>query len=185
MQAGEIRNGTTFDLEGNVYQVIWFQHVKPGKGAAFVSTKLRNVITGGVIEKTFRPTEKLDEAFVDRRDMTYSYADGDLYYFMDNETYEQVPIGKDIVGDALKFVKENEICKVCSYKGSVFSVEPPLFVELQIIDTEPGFKGNTATNATKPAIVETGAKVMIPLFIDNGEYIRIDTRTEEYLSRVK
>ena len=185
MQAGEIRNGTTFDLEGNVYQVMWFQHVKPGKGAAFVSTKLRNVITGGVVEKTFRPTEKLDEAFVDRRDMTYSYADGDLYYFMDNETYEQVPIGKDIVGDALKFVKENEVCKVCSYKGSVFSVEPPLFVELQIIDTEPGFKGNTATNATKPAIVETGAKVMIPLFIDNGEYIRIDTRTEEYLSRVK
>ncbi|MBQ9910804.1 MAG: elongation factor P [Lachnospiraceae bacterium] len=185
MQAGEIRNGTTFDLEGNVYQVIWFQHVKPGKGAAFVSTKLRNVITGGVVEKTFRPTEKLDEAFVDRRDMTYSYADGDLYYFMDNETYEQVPIGKDIVGDALKFVKENEVCKICSYKGSVFSVEPPLFVELQIIDTEPGFKGNTATNATKPAIVETGAKVMIPLFIDNGEYIRIDTRTEEYLSRVK
>jgi len=185
MQAGEIRNGTTFDLEGNVYQVIWFQHVKPGKGAAFVSTKLRNVITGGVVEKTFRPTEKLDEAFVDRRDMVYSYADGDLYYFMDNETYEQVPISKDIVGDALKFVKENEVCKVCSYKGSVFSVEPPLFVELEIIDTEPGFKGNTATNATKPAIVETGAKVMIPLFIDNGEKIRIDTRTEEYLSRVK
>ena len=185
MQAGEIRNGTTFDLEGNVYQVIWFQHVKPGKGAAFVSTKLRNVITGGVVEKTFRPTEKLDEAFVDRRDMVYSYADGDLYYFMDNETYEQVPISKDIVGDALKFVKENEVCKACSYKGSVFSVEPPLFVELEIIDTEPGFKGNTATNATKPAIVETGAKVMIPLFIDNGEKIRIDTRTEEYLSRVK
>ncbi|MBQ6036569.1 MAG: elongation factor P [Lachnospiraceae bacterium] len=185
MQAGEIRNGTTFDLEGNVYQVIWFQHVKPGKGAAFVSTKLKNVITGGVVEKTFRPTEKLDEAFVDRRDMVYSYADGDLYYFMDNETYEQIPIGKDVVGDALKFVKENEICKVCSYKGSVFSVEPPLFVELQIIDTEPGFKGNTATNAMKPAIVETGAKVMIPLFIDNGEVIRIDTRTEEYLSRVR
>ena len=185
MQAGEIRNGTTFDLEGNVYQVIWFQHVKPGKGAAFVSTKLRNVITGGVVEKTFRPTEKLDEAFVDRRDMVYSYADGDLYYFMDNETYEQIPIGKDVVGDALKFVKENEVCKVCSYKGSVFSVEPPLFVELQIIDTEPGFKGNTATNALKPAIVETGAKVMIPLFIDNGEVIRIDTRTEEYLSRVR
>ena len=137
------------------------------------------------MEKTFRPTEKLDEAFVDRRDMVYSYADGNLYYFMDNETYEQIPIGKDVVGDALKFVKENEICKVCSYKGSVFSVEPPLFVELQIIDTEPGFKGNTATNAMKPAIVETGAKVMIPLFIDNGEVIRIDTRTEEYLSRVR
>jgi len=185
MQAGEIRNGNTFDLEGNVYQVIEFQHVKPGKGAAFVRTKLKNVITGGVIEKTFRPTEKLDEAFVERKDMAYSYADGELYYFMDNETYEQLPIGADVVGDSLKFVKENEICKVCSYKGSVFSVEPPTFVELVITDTEPGFKGDTATGATKPAIVETGAKIMVPLFIDNGEVIKIDTRTEEYLSRVK
>lgn len=185
MQAGEIRNGNTFDLEGQVFQVIEFQHVKPGKGAAFVRTKLKNVITGGVIEKTFRPTEKLDEAFVDRKDMTYSYKDGDLYYFMDNETYEQVPIAADVVGDSLEFVKENEICKVCSYKGSVFSVEPPLFVELAITDTEPGFKGDTATGATKPAIVETGAKVMVPLFIDNGEIIKIDTRTREYLSRVK
>lgn len=185
MQAGEIRNGNTFDLEGQVFQVIEFQHVKPGKGAAFVRTKLKNVITGGVIEKTFRPTEKLDEAFVDRKDMTYSYKDGDFYYFMDNETYEQIPIGTDVVGDSLEFVKENEICKVCSYKGSVFSVEPPLFVELVITDTEPGFKGDTATGATKPAIVETGAKVMVPLFIDNGEVIKIDTRTKEYLSRVK
>ena len=185
MQAGEIRNGNTFEFEGNVFQVIEFQHVKPGKGAAFVRTKLKNVITGGVVEKTFRPTEKLEDAFVERKDMTYSYVDGDLYYFMDNETYEQLPIGKDIVGDTLKFVKENEICKVCSYKGNVFAVEAPLFVELQIIDTEPGFKGDTATGATKPAIVETGAKIMVPLFIDNGEVIKIDTRTEEYLSRVK
>ncbi len=185
MQAGDIRNGNTFEFEGNVFSVVEFQHVKPGKGAAFVRTKLRNVITGGVVEKTFRPTEKLEDAFVERKDMTYSYVDGELYYFMDNETYEQIPIGKDIVGNSLKFVKENEICKVCSYKGSVFSVEPPLFVELVITDTEPGFKGDTATGATKPAIVETGAKIMVPLFIDNGEVIRIDTRSEEYLSRVK
>ena len=185
MQAGEIRNGNTFEFEGNVFSVIEFQHVKPGKGAAFVRTKLKNVITGGVVEKTFRPTEKLEDAFVERKDMTYSYIDGDLYYFMDNETYEQLPIGKDIVGDTLKFVKENEICKVCSYKGNVFAVEAPLFVELEITDTEPGFKGDTATGATKPAIVETGAKIMVPLFIDNGDKIRIDTRTEEYLSRVK
>lgn len=185
MQAGDIRNGNTFELEGNVFQVVEFQHVKPGKGAAFVRTKLKNVITGGVVEKTFRPTEKLEEAFVERKDMAYSYNDGDLYYFMDNETYEQIPVAKDIVGDSLKFVKENEICKVCSYKGSVFAIEPPLFVELVITDTEPGFKGDTATGATKPAIVETGAKIMVPLFIDNGEVIKIDTRTEEYLSRVK
>lgn len=185
MQAGEIRNGNTFEFEGNVFQVVEFQHVKPGKGAAFVRTKLKNVITGGVVEKTFRPTEKLEDAFVERKDMTYSYVDGELFYFMDNESYDQVPIGKDIVGDSLKFVKENEICKVCSYKGNIFSVEPPLFVELEITDTEPGFKGDTATGATKPAIVETGAKIMVPLFIDNGEIIRIDTRTEEYLSRVK
>lgn len=185
MQAGEIRNGNTFELEGNVYQVIEFQHVKPGKGAAFVRTKLKNVISGGVVEKTFRPTEKLEDAFVERNDMTYSYNDGDLYYFMDNETYEQLPVGKDIVGDSLKFVKENEVCKICSYKGNVFSVEPPTFVELAIIDTEPGFKGDTQTGATKPATVETGAVVQVPLFVDQGEVIKIDTRTEEYLSRVK
>ncbi|MBR6405605.1 MAG: elongation factor P [Lachnospiraceae bacterium] len=185
MQAGEIRNGNTFELEGNVYQVIEFQHVKPGKGAAFVRTKLKNVISGGVVEKTFRPTEKLEDAFVERNDMTYSYNDGDLYYFMDNETYEQLPVGKDIVGDSLKFVKENEVCKVCSYKGSVFSVEPPTFVELEIIDTEPGFKGDTQTGATKPATVETGAIVQVPLFVDQGEVIKIDTREGIYLSRVK
>ena len=185
MQAGEIRNGNTFELEGNVYQVIEFQHVKPGKGAAFVRTKLKNVISGGVVEKTFRPTEKLEDAFVERNDMTYSYNDGDLYYFMDNETYEQLPVGKDIVGDSLKFVKENEVCKICSYKGSVFSVEPPTFVELEIIDTEPGFKGDTETGATKPATVETGAVVQVPLFVDQGEVIKIDTREGIYLSRVK
>ncbi len=185
MQAGEIRNGNTFELEGNVYQVIEFQHVKPGKGAAFVRTKLKNVISGGVVEKTFRPTEKLEDAFVERNDMTYSYNDGDLYYFMDNETYEQLPVGKDIVGDSLKFVKENEVCKICSYKGSVFSVEPPTFVELEIIDTEPGFKGDTQTGATKPATVETGAVVQVPLFVDQGEVIKIDTREGIYLSRVK
>ena len=185
MQAGEIRNGNTFEYEGIVYQVLEFQHVKPGKGAAFVRTKLKDVIGGGVVEKTFRPTEKLEDAFVERSDMVYSYQDGDLYYFMDNETYEQLPVGKDIVGDALKFVKENEVCKICSYKGKVFSVEPPTFVELAIIDTEPGFKGDTATGATKPATVETGAVIKVPLFIDNGEIVKIDTRTEEYLSRVK
>ena len=185
MQAGEIRNGNTFEFEGNVYQVVEFQHVKPGKGAAFVRTKLKNVINGGVVEKTFRPTEKLEDAFVERSDMVYSYSDGDLYYFMDQESYEQVPIGSDVVGDALKFVKENEICKICSYKGNIFSVEPPTFVELEITDTEPGYKGDTQTGAMKPAIVETGAKIMVPLFVDNGEIVKIDTRTEEYLSRVK
>lgn len=185
MQAGEIRNGNTFEFEGSVYQVVEFQHVKPGKGAAFVRTKLKDVIGGGVVEKTFRPTEKLDEAFVERKDMVYSYADGELYYFMDNETYEQIPVGKDVVMNSLKFVKENEVCKLCSYKGKVFSVEPPLFVELEIIDTEPGFKGDTATGATKPATVETGAVIKVPLFVDQGEIVKIDTRTEEYLSRVK
>ena len=184
MQAGEIRNGNTFDIDGNVYQVLEFQHVKPGKGAAFVRTKLKNVITGGVVEKTFRPTEKLDDAFVERKDMTYSYMDGELYYFMDNETYEQLPVGKDIVGDSLKFVKDNEMVKICSHKGNVFSVEPPLFVELEVTDTEPGFKGDTATGAQKPAIVETGAQINVPLFINIGDFIKIDTRTEEYLSRV-
>lgn len=185
MQAGEIRNGNTFEFEGDVYQVIEFQHVKPGKGAAFVRTKLKNVISGGVVEKTFRPTEKLEDAFVERKDMAYSYNDGDLYYFMDNETYEQIPLGKDVVGDSLKFVKENEVCSLSSYKGNVFAVEAPNFVELEITDTEPGFKGDTQTGATKPAVVETGATVKIPLFVDQGEIIRIDTRTGEYLGRVK
>ncbi len=182
--AGDFRNGVTIELEGNVYQIIEFQHVKPGKGAAFVRTKLKNIKSGGVVEKTFRPTEKCPKAHVDRKDMQYLYKDGDLYYFMDSETYEQVALSQDAVGDALKFVKENEVCKVCSHKGEVFSVEPPLFVELVITDTEPGFKGDTATGATKPATVETGAQVQVPLFVDQGETIKIDTRTGEYLSRV-
>ena len=184
ISAGDFRNGVTIELEGNVYQIIEFQHVKPGKGAAFVRTKLKNIKSGGVVEKTFRPTEKCPKAHVDRKDMQYLYNDGDLYYFMDQENYEQVALNGDAVGDSLKFVKENEVCKVCSHKGEVFSVEPPLFVELVITETEPGFKGDTATGATKPATVETGATVQVPLFVDQGETIKIDTRTGEYLSRV-
>ncbi len=182
--AGDVRNGLTVEVEGGVYQVIEFQHVKPGKGAAFVRTKLKDVRNGGVVEKTFRPTEKLEEARIDRSDMQYLYNDGDLYYFMDVTTYDQIALSKEQIGDNLKFVKENEMCKIMSYKGEVFSVEPPTFVELEITETEPGFKGNTATGATKPAIVETGAQVMVPLFIDQGTKIKIDTRTGEYLSRV-
>ncbi len=184
ISAGDFRNGITIELEGSVYQIIEFQHVKPGKGAAFVRTKLKNVINGGVVERTFRPTEKCPQARIDRKDMQYLYSDGDLYNFMDTETYDQVALNGDTVGDALKFVKENEMVKVCSYNGSVFAIEPPLFVELEITDTEPGFKGDTATGASKPAIVETGAKVMVPLFVNQGEVIKIDTRTGEYLSRV-
>ena len=184
MQAGEFRNGVTFELDGNVLQVIEFQHVKPGKGAAFVRTKMKNVITGAVTERSFNPTDKVEEAFVERRDMQYLYNDGDLYYFMDTETYDQVALNSETVGDALKFVKENEMCKICSHNGSVFSVEPPLFVELEITETEPGFKGDTATGASKPATVETGATVAVPLFVNQGDKIKIDTRTGEYLSRV-
>ena len=184
VSAGDFRNGITIEFEGNVYQIIEFQHVKPGKGAAFVRTKLKNIINGGGVEKTFRPTEKCPQARIDRKDMQYLYSDGDLYNFMDTETYDQIALNADAVGDALKFVKENEMVKMCSYNGNVFAIEPPLFVELQITETEPGFKGDTATGATKPAIVETGAKVMVPLFVDNGEVIKIDTRTGEYLSRV-
>ncbi|MCD7724360.1 MAG: elongation factor P [Clostridiales bacterium] len=184
ISAGDFRNGITIEFEGNVYQIIEFQHVKPGKGAAFVRTKLKNIINGGVVEKTFRPTEKCPQARIDRKDMQYLYSDGDLYNFMDTETYDQIALNADTIGDALKFVKENEMVKICSYNGNVFAIEPPLFVELEITETEPGFKGDTATGATKPAIVETGAKVMVPLFVDQGEVIKIDTRTGEYLSRV-
>ncbi|MCR4850609.1 MAG: elongation factor P [Lachnospiraceae bacterium] len=184
ISAGDFRNGITIELEGSVYQIIEFQHVKPGKGAAFVRTKLKNVINGGVVEKTFRPTEKCPQARIDRKDMQYLYSDGDLYNFMDVENYEQIALNQDTVGDSLKFVKENEMVKVCSYNGSVFSIEPPLFVELAITDTEPGFKGDTATGATKPATVETGAQVAVPLFVEQGDVIKIDTRTGEYLSRV-
>lgn len=184
VSAGDFRNGVTIELEGSVYQIIEFQHVKPGKGAAFVRTKLKNVINGGVVEKTFRPTEKCPQARIDRKDMQYLYADGDLFTFMDVENYDQISLNSDTVGDSLKFVKENEIVKVLSYNGSVFSIEPPLFVELAITDTEPGFKGDTATGATKPATVETGAQVAVPLFVELGDVIKIDTRTGEYLSRV-
>ena len=185
ISAGDFRNGVTIEYEGNVYQIIEFQHVKPGKGAAFVRTKLKNIISGGVVEKTFRPTEKCPTARIDRKDMQYLYNDGDLYNFMDTETYDQVALTADQIGDALKFVKENEVVKMLSHNGEIFSVEPPMFVELEITDTEPGFKGDTATGATKPAIVETGAQVMVPLFVEQGEVIQIDTRTGEYLSRVK
>ena len=184
ISAGDFRNGVTIELEGNVYQIIEFQHVKPGKGAAFVRTKLKNIKNGGVVEKTVRPTEKCPQAHIDRKDMQYLYNDGDLYYFMDVENYEQIALSTDDIGDALKFVKENEMVKVCSHKGSVFAVEPPLFVELEITETEPGFKGDTATGATKPATVETGATVYVPLFVEQNDVIKIDTRTGGYLSRV-
>ncbi|MDY6313972.1 MAG: elongation factor P [Clostridia bacterium] len=183
ISAGEFRNGVTFELDGNVFQVVEFQHVKPGKGAAFVRTKLKNVITGGVVEKTFRPTEKMPKAHIDRKTMQYLYEDGGLYYFMDLESYEQIPLSADQVGDSLKFVKENEEVLLLFYKGSVFGIEPPNFVELEITDTEPGFKGDTATGASKPATLETGAIVNVPLFVGPGEKIRIDTRTGEYMER--
>ncbi|PWL55937.1 MAG: elongation factor P [Clostridiales bacterium] len=185
ISAGEFRNGVTFDMDGQVMQIIEFQHVKPGKGAAFVRTKLRNVISGAVVERTFNPTDKFPPAFVERKEMQYLYSDGDLYYFMDLETYEQLPVNGSILGDEFKFVKENMNCKILSYKGSVFGVEVPTFVELEVTDTEPGFRGDTATNVTKPATLETGAMIKVPLFIDNGDILKIDTRTGEYLERCK
>ncbi len=181
--AGDFRNGVTFEMDGNVYSIIEFQHVKPGKGAAFVRTKIRNVISGAVTEKTFNPNDKYPTAYIERKDMQYLYEDGDLYYFMDLESYEQIPISANVLGDGFKFVKENMDCKVLSYKGNVFGVEPPNFVELQVTKTDPGFAGNTATNATKPATLETGAEIKVPLFINEGEMIRIDTRTGEYMER--
>ncbi|MDO5409009.1 MAG: elongation factor P [Lachnospiraceae bacterium] len=184
LSAGDFRNGITIEYDNNIYQIIEFQHVKPGKGAAFVRSKLKNIINGGVVEKTFRPTEKFEEARIDRVDMQYLYNDGDLFYFMDMNTFEQIGLNQEQIGDALKFVKENEMVKIISHKGNVFAVEPPLFVELEITDTEPGFKGDTATGATKPATVETGALVYVPLFVNLGDKIKIDTRTGEYLSRV-
>ena len=183
--AGEFRNGKTFEMDGKVMQVVEFQHVKPGKGAAFVRTKMKNVVTGAVTETSFNPTAKFEEAFVERKDMEYSYNDGDLYYFMDQETYDMVPLARDLLGDAFRFVKENTMCKVLSYKGNVFGLECPNFMDLVVTDTEPGFAGNTATNVTKPATLETGAEIKVPLFIDVGDKITIDTRTGEYLSRCK
>lgn len=185
VSAGEFRNGLTFELDGQVMQVVEFQHVKPGKGAAFVRTKLRNVINSGIVERTFSPTERFPTAFIERKEMQYLYNDEDLYYFMDNETYEQIPINKDKLDDNFRFVKENEVVKVLSYKGNVFGVEPPLFVELEVVETEPGVRGDTATNVTKPATLETGAVIKVPIFVNTGDVIRIDTRTGEYLERAK
>lgn len=181
--AGDFKNGITFEMDGSVYQVIEFQHVKPGKGAAFVRTKLKNVITGGVVEKTFSPTDKFDSAYIERKDMQYSYNDGDLYYFMDMESFEMLPVERAKLGDNFQFVKEEMMVKIISYKGNVFGVEPPLFVELEVTDTDPGFAGNTATNTLKPATLETGAVIKVPLFINVGDVLKIDTRTGEYLSR--
>jgi len=183
ISAGDFRNGITFEFEGNVYKVVEFQQVKTSKGAAFVRTKMKNVITGGVVERSFNPTEKVAKAHIERKEMEYLYEDGGLYYFMDQD-YEQIPLSSDQLGDALKFVKENMTVTILSHKGNVFAVEPPTFVELTVTATEPGVKGNTATNVTKPATVETGAVVTVPAFINEGDMIKIDTRTSEYLSRV-
>ena len=184
ISAGDFKNGITLEVEGKVCQVVEFQHVKPGKGAAFVRTKLKDVINGGVVERSFRPTEKFPAARIERQDMQYLYSDGDLFYFMDTESYDQIAVNRETVGDALKFVKENEMVKICSYNGSVFSVEAPLFVELEITETEPGFAGNTAQGASKPATVETGAQISVPLFVNQGDKVQIDTRSGEYLKRV-
>lgn len=184
VQAGDFRNGITIEMDNNIYQVIEFQHVKPGKGAAFVRTKLRNITNGGVTEKTFRPNEKYPLAHIERSDMQYLYSDGELFHFMNVENFEQFALNQDTIGDALKFVKENEMVKMVSHNGNVFGIEPPLFVELVIIETEPGFKGDTAQGATKPATVETGAIVYVPLFVEQGSKISIDTRSGEYMKRV-
>lgn len=183
VSAGDFRNGVTFEMEGQVYQIIEFQHVKPGKGAAFVRTKIRNVIAGSVVERTFNPSDKFPTAYIERKEMEYSYSDGDLYYFMDPETFELVPINASVLPDNFKFVKENFVCRILSYKGNVFGIEPPTTVTLKIVKTDPGFRGDTATNVTKPAVLETDAEIKVPLFIDEGEEIIVDTRTGEYVSR--
>ena len=182
--AGDVRNGTTFELDGSVYKVVEFQHVKPGKGAAFVRTKLKNVINGSVLERTFNPSEKLQGAEIEKREMQYLYNDGDLYYFMDNETYEQIPLNKEQLGDSLKYIKENMTVKILSFKGNVFNVEPPMFVELEVVYTEPGFSGNTTTTSGKPATLENGLEISVPLFVNIGDIIKIDTRTGEYMERI-
>ncbi len=183
LTAGDFKNGVTFEKDGQVCQVIEFQHVKPGKGAAFVRTKYKNVVTGAIREESFNPTAKFENAVIERRDLEYLYNDGDLYYFMDQESYEQIPLNKDKLGDNFKFVKENTVCRICSFKGNVFSVEPPTFVELRVTETEPGVRGDTATNVTKAATLETGATIKVPIFINEGDLLRIDTRTGEYLER--
>ena len=184
ISAGEFRNGITIELDGGLYIINDFQHVKPGKGAAFVRSTLKNLETGSVIERTFRPTEKMPRAHIDRRDLQYLYNDGSLYYFMDNESFEQMEVNASDIGDSMTFVKENEMVKILQHNGRTFGIEPPMFVELAITDTEPGFKGDTAQGATKPATLETGVSVKVPLFINNGDVIKIDTRTSEYLGRV-
>ena len=183
VSAGDFKNGITVQMDNGIWQIIEFQHVKPGKGAAFVRTKMKNIVSGGVVEKTFRPTEKLELAHIDRKEYQYLYSDGDLYNFMNTETYDQIALSADQVGDSLKFVKENEMVKLCSHDGNVFAIEPPISVELEVTDTEPGFKGDTATGATKPATLETGAQINVPLFVSTGDRVKIDTRTGEYLSR--
>ncbi len=183
VSAGDFRNGVTFEMDGQVYQIVEFQHVKPGKGAAFVRAKIKNVIQGSVVERTFNPTEKFPTAFIERKDMVYSYNDSGLYYFMDQETFDMIPVAEADLSDNFKFVKENDICRVLSYKGNVFGVEPPTFVTLEVTQTDPGFKGNTATNTLKPATLETGAEIRVPLFINEGDKIRVDTRTCEYMER--
>lgn len=183
LTAGDFKNGLTFEMDGKVYQVIEFQHVKPGKGAAFVRTKYKDVVTGAIREASFNPTAKFENAVIERRDLEYLYNDGDLYYFMDSETYEQIPLNKEKLGDNFKFVKENTVCRISSWKGNVFAVDPPTFVELKVTETEPGVRGDTATNVTKPATLETGAVIKVPIFINEGDLLRIDTRTGEYLER--
>ena len=185
ISAGEFKNGVTVEIEGKVYQIIEFQHVKPGKGAAFVRTKLKDIVNGGVVEKTFRPTEKYPKAHIEKKDMQYLYSDGEMYNYMDTETFEQISLPEEEVGDSMKFVKENDMVKIVSYKGNIFAIEPPMFAELEVTETEPGVKGNTATNVTKAATVETGAVIQVPIFIEEGEKIQIDTRTGEYLGRSK
>ena len=183
VSAGDFRNGVTFEEDGNVLQVIEFQHVKPGKGAAFVRTKTKNVITGAVTEKSYNPSAKFPTAFIERKEMVYSYSDDGLYYFMDQETFDMVPVAEADLSDNFRFVKENDVCSILSYKGKVFGVEPPTFVTLEVTKTDPGFKGNTATNTLKPATLETGAEIRVPLFINEGDSIRVDTRTCEYMER--
>jgi len=182
--AGDVRNGTTFELDNNVFRVVEFQHVKPGKGAAFVRVKMKNVITGSVLERTFNPSEKLQGAEIEKKDMQYLYNDGELYYFMDNNTYDQMPLNEEQIGDALKYIKENMNVTMLAFKGKVFAVEPPMFVELEVTYTEPGFSGNTTTTSGKPATLENGYEISVPLFINIGDVIRIDTRTGEYMERV-
>jgi elongation factor P len=183
--AGDFRNGVTFELDNNIFQIIEFQHVKPGKGAAFVRCKMKNVVTGATVERTFNPTDKMPKAQIERKDMQYLYSDDDLYYFMDVQSYEQIPINKETIGNTLALVKENEVVRILSHKGNVFGIEPPTFVELEVTETDQGFKGDTTNGATKPATVETGAVIKVPLFVNTGDVIRIDTRSNEYMERVK